>query len=101
METCAPLGHVTSTGQPPGAEQLILCCFFLFILVEGKAGKTLTFDGQGQRVALALSFHVGGQTGVKAGRLAIDALQNQTLVAHYDTGTAVLVQYFALFISFA
>ena len=66
-----------------------------------KAGKALTFDGQGQRVALALSFHVGGQTGVKAGRLAIDALQNQTLVAHYDTGAAVLVQYFALFISFA
>ena len=65
-------------------------------LMNGKSKKAsyspgLTFDSQGQRVALALSLGVGGQASVNAGSLAIDPLQHQALVTHDDAGSAVLL----------
>lgn len=51
----------------------------------------LTFDGQLESVALALSLDVGGEARVNAGRGAIDPLQHEALVAHDDPGSAVLL----------
>ena len=70
--------------------------FYLMNKKRKKKKRGRTFHGQLEGVALALSFDVGRQTGVDAGRLAIDALQHQTLVAHDDAGAAVLVLHLAL-----
>lgn len=64
--------------------------------MNGKLEKStislgLTFDRQGQCVALALALGVSGQASVDAGSLAIDPLQDEALVAHDDAGRAVLL----------
>jgi len=58
--------------------------------------NVLTHDPQSDGVAGALSLGVGGETSIVACSVTCDTLQHQAVIAQYDSGRYVVVDFMTL-----